>query len=211
VRTFLVCVVMVALCAVGAQAQVKAEMQLNGELGVPVNPQAFTDGWSAAGFGGGVGFGIQVLPIVTVQANFNYSRVGLDEDGIKQQLLAFGFSQSDLANLSLDGGAINIMYVSGGAKVFLMEQGPARPYVVGGMGYYRLSESDLDVSDGSQTTTLTFDSENAFGVNGGAGVDFAIGSKVDVFAEGQYVVGFTSGQSTGHVPVRVGLLFRMGQ
>lgn len=85
-----------------------------------------------------------------------------------------------------------------------------RVYFVAGLGFYRLSVSDLDIRQGSDVGTVTVEAENALGLNGGVGVDIAVGDNVNMFVEGQYVVGFTEGDSTGHIPVRVGLLFKIG-
>jgi len=205
-RTFAVVVLLLAVCTFSAHAQTGPKIQLlvDGELGFPTTPESFTDGWSAVGFGGGVGIGIELLPIVVVTANFNFTRVGLDEEGS----LPLGISPD---TVSVDGGAINVLYVWAGGKLYLMEEGSARPYVVGGLGYYRLSASDLDITSSGVTQTFEFESESVLGANAGIGVDVAVGDAMNVFFEGQYQIGFTEEESTGHVPVRVGLVFMFGQ
>ena len=75
-----------------------------------------------------------------------------------------------------------------------------KPYVVGGVGYYRLDFTDESLPSAFSGT------ENETGWNAGAGVSFRI-RKVDVFVEARYHSVSTEGESFQFVPVSIGLAF----
>jgi opacity protein-like surface antigen len=76
-----------------------------------------------------------------------------------------------------------------------------KPYVLGGVGYYRLDFSTRTIHEGS-----FFDEENEAGWNAGAGVSFSL-RKIDVFVEARYHSVDTEGDRFKFVPVSVGLVF----
>ena len=75
-----------------------------------------------------------------------------------------------------------------------------KPYVVGGVGYYRLDFTDESLPSAFSGT------DNETGWNAGAGVSFRI-RKVDVFVEARYHSVSTEGESFKFVPVSIGLAF----
>jgi hypothetical protein len=89
-------------------------------------------------------------------------------------------------NTKLLGGTGDLLYHFGDRR------GSLRPYVLGGLGYYNLS-------DGSSTSAF------AFGLGGG--VLFGIGATMHGFAEARYMSVQTSGSSTSFIPITVGLMF----
>ena len=83
------------------------------------------------------------------------------------------------------GGTVDALYHFGDRSAGL------RPYVLGGLGYYK-------VSDGGSSSAI------AFGFGGG--VLFGIGTSMHGFAEARYMSVQTSG-TTSFVPITVGLMF----
>ncbi|HVE64962.1 MAG TPA: outer membrane beta-barrel protein [Thermoanaerobaculia bacterium] len=75
-----------------------------------------------------------------------------------------------------------------------------KPYVVGGVGYYR-----LDFSDESFPSAFT-GTNNETGWNAGAGVSISL-RKIDIFIEARYHSVSTDEESFKFVPVSVGLVF----
>lgn len=76
-----------------------------------------------------------------------------------------------------------------------------KPYVLGGVGYYRLDLSTRTIREGS-----VFDQDNETGWNAGAGVSFSL-RKIDIFVEARYHSVSTEGESFKFVPVSVGIVF----
>ena len=75
-----------------------------------------------------------------------------------------------------------------------------KPYVVGGVGYYRLDFSDESFPSAFSGT------DNETGWNAGAGVSISL-RKIDIFVEARYHSVSTEGESFKFVPVSVGLAF----
>lgn len=75
-----------------------------------------------------------------------------------------------------------------------------KPYVVGGVGYYRLDFSDESFPSAFSGT------DNETGWNAGAGVSFSL-RKIDVFVEARYHSVATDGERFKFVPVSIGIAF----
>ena len=90
-------------------------------------------------------------------------------------------------------------------QLYLLHSGPIRPYVVAGVGAYHVTENSG--AAGGKTSNTNF------GVNGGAGVVFKLGSLVSAFIEGRVDNVYTSDQGAitkdqiQVVPVTFGLVF----
>lgn len=75
-----------------------------------------------------------------------------------------------------------------------------KPYVVGGVGYYRLDFSDESFPSAFSGTN------NETGWNAGAGVSISL-RNIDVFVEARYHSVSTDGETFQFVPVSIGLAF----
>jgi hypothetical protein len=78
-------------------------------------------------------------------------------------------------------------------------------YLVGGGGAYHFRDfGELNASG----TEITIEEENVtkFGLNGGLGINFAVGA-ADIFVEGRYVSVFTDGDNTNYIPIVLGVRF----
>jgi opacity protein-like surface antigen len=82
------------------------------------------------------------------------------------------------------------------------------PYGILGFGIHILGISDGTASANGQSTPISTGVANQtkFGLNFGAGSEFALGI-TKLFFEVKYVLIFTEGNSTGHVPILVGVSF----
>jgi len=171
----------VALCAGTAQAQ-GLSFGLGGGAVVPTGSMADLNstGWSAMAVA-------RLKPPVAplgLQVDAFYTRLGL-EGGVD------GHSQ-------IIGGTAN--------AVFAFPGGPARPYLLGGVGVYN-GKTSIDGLGSSE-------SETKFGLNAGAGFDFGLG-KASLFAEARLhailkggVDAATLEETTAFmIPVTVGLRF----
>jgi hypothetical protein len=174
-------VLMVSVGAAPAVAQGGAKFSLGGGLSVPLGD--FSD---AAGTGwhglAAVSFQPANLPL-GFQVDGMYQRYGVDDDPI--------FGDVD-ANFRMIQGTANAVYAfqtSEGTKV--------RPYLIGGVGLYnRKLTSDDEIDDP--------ESETDFGINAGAGFDFAAGA-VGIFVEGRFHNVFSDPDNTNFIPITVGV------
>ncbi|GAC1514326.1 MAG: hypothetical protein NVS1B4_01720 [Gemmatimonadaceae bacterium] len=90
-------------------------------------------------------------------------------------------------------GNFNILGVNGNATVGIPIDIGFSPYLIGGVGYYRVSPDNVA-------------SENKVGLNGGIGTRFGLAG-FSTFAEVRYHNIFTSGSSTQFVPLTFGIMF----
>jgi opacity protein-like surface antigen len=126
------------------------------------------------------------LPI-GIRVDGMYHRFSVNKDALA------GSGVSD-ANISITDGTVD------GVWMFPMDAGASMsPYLIGGVGYYHMSASCSDCEGLSV-------SDNKFGLNGGAGLSFAL-SGFSTFVEARYHHIFTDGGSTSMVPISVGVVF----
>ncbi len=114
--------------------------------------------------------------------------------GIRADVVYHRFSFKDVdGNANILAGTVNGVYN------FATGPGtPVVPYVIGGVGYYHLSVSCSDCTGD--------DSENKFGLNGGAGLRFPL-TGFSAFIEARYHHIFTDSDATNMVPVSFGIVF----
>ena len=93
-------------------------------------------------------------------------------------------------------GTANVVYTFTTA-----EESTFRPYLIGGVGLYNQKATGDDSGDP--------DSQTDFGINGGAGFDFQLGS-VGLFVEGRFHNIFSDPDNTNFVPISVGVRFGGG-
>jgi hypothetical protein len=166
--------------AMPAMAQGGAKFSVGGGLTLPLGDfgDAANTGWHGLA---AVSFVPNNFP-VGIQIDGMYQRFGLDDGGF------FG----DDANFRLIQGTANAVY-----KFQTSEETKIRPYLIGGVGLY-------NGKVGGDNIIGDPESETDFGINGGAGFDFAAGS-VSLFVEGRFHNIFTEGESTNLIPITVGI------
>lgn len=175
-----------ALVAAPASAQSGVTFGVGGGLSIPLAD--FSDvaesgyhGTAYVGFQGGAS-----LP------------VGFRIDGMFQRFStdasAIGEEDFDV-DYQLISGSANVVY-----EFATSDETRFRPYLIGGGGLYNVSLK------GDAADDLGFEDATKFGVNGGAGFNFAFGN-VGLFAEGRFHNVFTEGNNANFVPITVGLRF----
>ena len=177
----------VMMATVGAAPAVaQANFSLGGGLTLPLGD--FDDlvgtGWHGLA---AVGFQPADFP-VGFQVDGMYQRFGLDDvpdeiDGDWQVIQ----------------GTANVVYTFTTA-----EESTFHPYLIGGLGLYN------EKATGDELQALVGDeSQTDFGINGGAGFDFQLGS-VGLFVEGRFHNVFTEDNSTNFIPITAGIRFGGG-
>ena len=163
---------------------------VGGGVVVPVSDakDAFKNGFAGHGF---VRLNVHQLPIAP-RVDVTFQRFDLKHvSGLQTQSTG---SQDVLAGLA-------------NVQLYLLHHGPIRPYAVAGVGAYHTSR---DTSSVGGTSSL---SKTNFGINGGAGVVFKLGSMVSGYIEGRVDNVYTSDKGAIQknqiqlVPVTFGLVF----
>jgi opacity protein-like surface antigen len=122
-----------------------------------------------------------------------YTRFGLDPDprfgpgGAPETADGHLSSLSAIANVAVD----------------IPVAGRIRPYLIGGAGVYRLTSDIIQEPNSTYGPTGV----TRFGLNGGAGVELAVGP-LRTFLEARYHNAFASGPDVSFVPVTIGMKFR---
>lgn len=127
---------------------------------------------------------IRLLPgLPVLRFNLGYSRS------------SFQSSQDQTQTLNPFGKTREVLSGVGGLTLNLFHIGPVSPYLTAGIGAFnvRTSTDTGSTSTGSTTTTTgTTQSTFNFGIDGGAGLAFALG-RVSAFAEGRVQNVYTQG------------------
>jgi opacity protein-like surface antigen len=169
------------LLASGARAQGTSGLHFGFEGGVSY-PQGDTKDFFDNGWNGGALL-VWNPPVVPV---------GLRIDGAYHKLDARDDTAST-GSAKIFAGTADVVL---GFRAILL-----KPYVFGGIGYYR-----LDFSDSSFPSTSDDDAQNETGWNAGAGVSISL-RKVDLIIEARYHSIGTEGDRFKFVPVSIGLVF----
>jgi hypothetical protein len=132
--------------------------------------KSFSSGFNVTGM---IGINVPLLP------------VGFRIDAAYNQ---FGAKGTSSVNAKIAGVSGNVLFGIPGAVI-------VSPYIIGGVGYYRVSSS----ATGSAAS-------NNFGFNAGAGVKIPL-VVFATFLEARYTRVSETGGSTSFVPVTVGVMF----
>lgn len=156
---------------------------------------------------GGLTFRPATLP-ATFRLEAMYTRFGFDEVTISDPEGSLSFDGS----VGIVAGTINAIVGPAASPSGL------RPYVIGGVGVYNVNQDfDIEFSGGEGGGAISgSEDETAFGLNGGAGLDFPLG-RLRGFIEARYHFVFTDfpdletgedgGRRASFVPVVFGLRF----
>ena len=199
--TLLVIVIVLFSSMLFAGNQQKVGLYFNGALGLPMNPNEFSDYWKTSFLNFGAGLGYAFSPILSSNVYFDLGIFAFDGDKIAHEAGLGGV-------ISIDGGSASIMTIFANIKA-AVSTGTVRPYFFGGGGLFLLSVDDATVSGGGMVIPLEGASETAVGINFGAGTYFVVAKQLDLFLDGRYVLGFTEGESTGTLPIRLGVRVKL--
>jgi opacity protein-like surface antigen len=122
--------------------------------------------------------------------------LGFQIDGMYQRFGFDGVPDGFDANFQIIQGTANAVYTFTTA-----EESTFHPYLIAGVGLYNQKATGDDVGD--------IDSETDFGINGGAGFDFQLGS-VGLFIEGRFHNVFGDPENSNFIPITAGIRFGGG-
>ena len=178
----------------------KIEVHLIGGVSFPSQPDQFTDYWNF-GYNIGGGFGYRFSRTFSSSVLLNYNNFPFNEGKLLRELGIEGMG------IEVDGGSSIIITLSGSVKArFIDDPNSFSPYLVGGMGYFKLATSDVKLTYGYQSETIKSESESAFNILFGGGIEVPIGMNKYFFFELNYGLGFTNENYTGYIPVKLGFI-----
>jgi opacity protein-like surface antigen len=194
--------VMVALFAFAsvASAQVPNPISLHfgGAISIPNSPDAFADAYKT-GYHGWAGVGYKVMPNLQIVGKIEFHTFKLDVD-----------SDPLLLGTDISGGKNNMwMFGVDGRYSFAMPTSPLKPFVLGGLGFARMSMTDLEGSNPLIASFNEFKPEAQTDVyfNVGAGVELKTAPMWNMFLQVRYVSVATEGSSSSFIPVSLGVKF----
>jgi opacity protein-like surface antigen len=173
-------------------------------------------------YGMGFAFGghgeLNIIKYVSIRLNLDYTMFSSDKDKIKQALartFTIGGAAADPSQISYEGLNSKDFSITFNGLGKLPTGSIATPYALIGLGINMLSASDHKVGYqgvGDITQALIQlgvieqpKSETKFGVNFGAGAEFAFSHMVKGYVEFKYALIFTENESTGIMPITVGV------
>ncbi|MDH4070765.1 MAG: porin family protein [Ignavibacteria bacterium] len=193
----------VACCVVMTSAGTAGGFGLGAHGGVSFSsfPKQISD-FYGTGFGFGAHGELGILPFLSTRLNFDYWTFSSDKTKLLAALQPANPGLTDVTGLNISTISI---YLDGKGKIPL--GGTVTPYGLLGLGMNFTSTSTLEgTANGQAVSGAAVESSSDFGINFGAGADFAIGV-INLFGEVRYVLIFSSGESSGHIPIVVGATF----
>lgn len=159
------------------------------------------------GFGGGVHLDINLPVLLAVRVQGDFVTFSPDEGKYRDAVAAQFPGLFNPADLSIDGGRINILSAFVNGKLTPLPIPVLKPYATGGVGIASLSVTDLTVKyQGNQAPVAGMGSDTNFSANLGVGADLDL-YVVTIFLEVRYTWIFASGGTSTYVPVSLGVTF----
>jgi opacity protein-like surface antigen len=198
-KNTLLTIAAVLLFAVAVSAQVSSPVSLyvGGALSLPQSPESFSETFKT-GFHGSVGVGYKVMPSLQVVGKLEYHRFAVD------------FENTELAAENISGGHNNVLMYGADARYGLSVPAfPLKPFLLGGVGFARLSATEFDGSSDlvASLNDSQAESQTKFYYNVGAGIELSSGPLFGLFAQARYVSVSTDNESSSFIPITLGLKF----
>ena len=236
-KLILVGVLLLAFAVTGSAEGVKPVFYAGGGISLPMKPSAidayapfeigFNDMYnSGMNFGGGVGF--QINPKFEVVGRVSYNSFSFDEAGFSQSVIDEFERLSGISGLftfttDVEGGKLELLEFMADVKFSIPIGGEAevfKLFLLGGVGMtnYKRAASEMEVTvslppiiDTTFTERDDGQTETKLAFNLGAGFDWMVSSTVGIFADVRYAQMAVTGDPTGYLPIRGGLIVKLGQ
>lgn len=202
-----VVVLMSILILSHARSEVRFAGGAHAGIGFSSFPQGVSD-FYGTGFLFGAHGDVDIMKYVGMRLNVDYSIYASNKDKLKQ-----GFSVTDpngnpITDYTISGLNVNAFSITANGLGKIPTGSVVTPYGLFGLGIHILSISDgkLEVQGQSLDIKTGLGSQTKFGLNFGAGAEFAL-HPVKLFFDFKYVLILTEGSSTGLIPLTVGVSF----
>ncbi len=185
--TVFLSVMLLVAAGVSAQSAKPFSLYLGAGGSVPSGDfgSAYKFGYHAVG-----GVGLKMLPVV--------------EFVPKVEFHTFSIDKSNYVG-TIDGGSVRVLMFGGDVRyAFPLPAGGMKPFLLGGIGFASLSQSDLTLDGVLQPSP---ESTTKFYFNVGGGFEFSAGPIMNLFVQARYVSISTDLVKSNYVPVTVGIKF----
>jgi opacity protein-like surface antigen len=201
--------ILLVLAFVGTAGRAEMKFSLGAQAGASFSsfPKAIKD-FYGTGFGGGVHGDLKVLDFLTTRLSFDYFSFASDKDKVIAAYVADN-PGTQASDFSFEGANVGIFSIYADALGKIPTGSTVTPYGLVGLGLNFVSTSEGKVTyqnTPQPQANVKSSSETDFGMNFGAGVEFAL-SSVTLFFEGRYVLIFSENESSSHIPLMVGVNF----
>lgn len=198
-------VFLLLICSLEARSEVKFGGGGHAGFSLSSFPQGVSDFYST-GFLFGAHGDLGIMKYIGLRLNLDYSIYGSNKDKLVQAIVAANPNAQGATVSGLNASAFSIT-VNGLGKI--PTGSSVTPYGILGLGIHILSISDGKIEVGGQSFDLKtgLGSQTKFGINFGAGAEYAMSSAVKLYFDFKYVLIFTEGSSTGLIPLTVGVTF----
>ena len=184
----------------------KTSIYLGAGLGSPMSPDNIKKQHNM-GLNFIVGVGYQFNPTFQIMPRVAYNLFPLDEDYVLKELEQE--LDEDLSGVTLDGGTLKVLEFGTDGKIYLTPASGAlkfKPFFSGGIGMAKISFSDVKLEyQGIGISVPVAGSETKLTFNFGAGFDAKISPTMAIFANANYYLVTTEGETFSYLPIRVGL------
>ena len=193
------CIVVLALAvwASGSLAQMpRPSIFAYGGGSLPLAPSKFSDYWRPGYILGG-GFGNDIRPNLSISLQLEYMKFPINNKKVK---ILYGAS-------NLSGGSASLTMLSINWKARLEPKPkPFSPYILFGGGFIILQRSDLLVFYEDSYGNMESSSEGALALDAGVGFEWISARNLGFFVDSRFIMGFTHGEQTRLLPIRMGIL-----
>lgn len=185
-----------------AQVSVPSPFSLyaSGAISVPTSPSTFKEIYKT-GLHGSIGVGFKLAPNFQAIGKIEYHQFKLDGDGFADATGITGVT---------DGTNRMLMFGVDGRFSLGLPAAPIKPFILGGIGIARLSQTEYSGTNTLATSTLNSflpASQSKVYFNIGGGADLASGPAFSLFAQIRYVSIATSDGSSAFIPISLGIKF----
>lgn len=195
-RKFLIIAFFVLFFGITAIAQVPAKpftAYLQGGLTSINSPESFND-LHKTGFNLAGGVGFSVAPMFQVVGKLSYHAMS------KDWVIPEGET--------ITGGKVKVvtcgMDMRFSPATLVM---PIKPYAYGGLGFAKISESDIESSFIPIASLSAIQNQTKFYYNAGAGIEFSAGPVLKMYLEAQYLNIKTEVNDLRLIPISLGIKF----
>jgi len=194
-------------------AQHGSRLGVFGVIDIPMSGNINMKEYSKVDYGFGAEFSIGLFGLSVLRVSGAFMPIKFDGDAYEEWFK----EDTGFDSLVTEGGRTKFWMISLNWVQYIMPPtSPVRFYFCAGGGYYRQIVDDFTgtmyLGSNEGTFDLTdeqralFDTQNnLIGLNGGIGVDIALGSSVFIFLEGNYHYVLTEGDKTAFIAASGGL------
>jgi len=196
-------IICISTFGIKANSSIQGETTITFGLGIPVEPDYFSDWWKL-GLRFSVGGGICLNNRVSFLAIIDYNKFGFDKDSFASDL------RIPPEFVIVRGGSSNIFTITGGANLYAIPKNkPLSPYFTGRLGFIRHHINDANISILNESKFIPSETKTGFLFLIGGGLNINTGQYIDIIAEIKYGIGMmNNADNRGIIPIEIGMVIK---